>query len=219
MLISIIIPVRDEEQIIKKTLCEFTNKLSKHFLDFEIIVVDDGSTDSTEQRVEEIIRKDSRIRYLYNNAPHGFGFAIRKGLEFYKGDVVVIAMADGSDEPRDVVRYCKMIKKGYDCVFGSRFIRNSKVDNYPWFKLVLNRLANIVVQILFGIKNNDITNAFKCYRREVIEGVKPILSHHFNLTVELPLKAIVRGYSYVTIPINWYGRKTGIAKFKIKEMG
>ena len=72
---------------------------------------------------------------------------------------------------------------------------------------------------LFGIRNNDITNAFKCYRKEVIEGISPIISPHFNLTVELPLKAIVRGYTYATIPISWSNRVSGISKLKLKEMG
>jgi len=69
------------------------------------------------------------------------------------------------------------------------------------------------------LRYSDVTNAFKIYSREVIEGVQPILSHHFNLTVELPLKAIVRGFSYTVIPLRWYNQTAGISKRKIKEMG
>jgi dolichol-phosphate mannosyltransferase len=98
-------------------------------------------------------------------------------------------------------------------------MRGAKVVDYPWFKLVLNRGANAFIALLFGVRYYDMTNAFKCYRREVIEGVRPILSHHFNITVELPLKAIVRGYSWTVIPTSWYNRKGGVSKFKIKEMG
>jgi dolichol-phosphate mannosyltransferase len=72
---------------------------------------------------------------------------------------------------------------------------------------------------MFGLKYNDVTNAFKMYRKSVIEGVSPLLSHHFNLTVEIPLKAIVRGYSYSVLPITWRNRKTGTSKLKLREMG
>jgi len=127
-------------------------------------------------------------------------------------------MADASDDPHDVVKYYRKLEEGYECVFGSRFTRHSRVENYPAHKLFLNRLANRFIKFLFGLPFNDITNAFKCYRREVIAGLQPILASHFNLTVELPLKAIVRGYSYAVVPINWYGRAVGISKLKIKEM-
>jgi dolichol-phosphate mannosyltransferase len=86
-------------------------------------------------------------------------------------------------------------------------------------KLILNRAGNTFIRILFGLRYDDITNAFKLYRREVIDGLKPLLSHHFNLTVELPLKAIVRGYTYAVVPNTWINRNTGVSKLKIKEMG
>ena len=83
----------------------------------------------------------------------------------------------------------------------------------------MNRLANNLIRLLFGFRYNDVTNAFKLYRRHVIDGVRPLLSHHFNLTVELPLKAIVRGYSYEVVPNHWRGRQQGQSKLLLKEMG
>lgn len=159
------------------------------------------------------------MRYVNNHYPNGFGFAVRCGLENFGGDAVAIVMADGSDTPEDIVDYYCRLQEGYDCVFGSRFMAGGKVIDYPLHKLVVNRLANLFIQILFGIKYNDVTNAFKAYRREVIDGTSPLLSHHFNLTVEMPLKAITRGYSYTTIPITWRNRTTGVSKLKLKEMG
>jgi dolichol-phosphate mannosyltransferase len=130
-----------------------------------------------------------------------------------------VVMADGSDDPKDVIQYHRKIDEGYDCVFGTRFAPGSTVVDYPYHKLILNRLANLFLRLLFRLKTNDVTNAFKCYRRTVIAGVQPILSHHFNLTVELPLKAIIRGYSYAVVPIAWYNRKVGLSKLRIREMG
>ena len=151
--------------------------------------------------------------------PGGFGNAVVTGLESFRGDAVCVVMADASDEPRDVVAYYRKLEEGFECVFGSRFLRGSEVKGYPVHKLILNRLANGFIRALFRLELNDTTNAFKCYRREVIDGISPILSRHFNLTVELPLKAIVRGYSYAIVPIRWRGRTTGVSKLKIKEMG
>ena len=115
------------------------------------------------------------------------------GLDVFEGDAVAIVMADGSDDPEDLVRYHRVLEEGYDCAFGSRFVRGSSVHDYPRFKLALNRVVNWGIRVLFRSGYNDTTNAFKAYRREVIETVQPLLSNHFNLTVEIPLKAIVRG--------------------------
>ena len=135
------------------------------------------------------------------------------------GDAVVIMMADESDDCRDVVRYWAKLNEGYDCVFGSRFMKGGGTIDYPPIKLFMNRMANAFVRFMFRHGLNDTTNAFKAYRKEVIDGIRPILSPHFNITVELPLKAIVRGYSFGVIPVTWRNRRHGVAKLKIKEMG
>src|SRR5205807_4082706 len=138
---------------------------------------------------------------------HGFGRAVIWGLNQAQGDAVVIMMADESDDVRDVVRYWQLLNEGYDCVFGSRFMKGGGVIDYPRFKLFINRLANLFLRLLFNIKLNDTTNAFKAYRKEAIEGCRPLIAPEFNLTVELPLKAIVRGYSWSVIPITWRNRR------------
>jgi dolichol-phosphate mannosyltransferase len=145
--------------------------------------------------------------------------AIRAGLDVFEGDAVVIAMADASDDPEDIVRYHRLLAEGWDCAFGSRFVPGARVHQYPWLKLAINRLANWFIRVLFRHHYNDTTNAFKGYRREVIETVQPLLSKHFNLTVELPLKAIVRGHTYRVIPTSWTNRTSGEAKLAMKEMG
>src|SRR5438552_19147596 len=132
---------------------------------------------------------------------------------------MIIMMADGSDDVRDVVRYWNVLNEGYDCVFGTRFMRGGGVIDYPRLKLVLNRIANKFLQLYFRLEHNDITNAFKAYRKTTIDGCRPLLAPDFNLTVELPLKAVVRGYTWKRLPITWRNRRTRRAKLIIKEMG
>lgn len=220
MKLSVVIPAHNEEGCIEGTLRALHEELSEERIEHEILVVNDNSSDSTEQILISLQQEIPTLNYVNNTPPHGFGFAVRKGLERYAGDAVAIYMADASDRPEDLVCFFRMMEeKRVDCVFGTRFSHRSRTVDYPRFKLVLNRFANTFIQMLFGLRYNDVTNAFKLYRRHVIDGLRPLLSHHFNLTVELPLKSIVRGYSYTVVPNDWINRKTGESKLLIKEMG
>ncbi|MBW4648119.1 MAG: glycosyltransferase family 2 protein [Kastovskya adunca ATA6-11-RM4] len=219
MKISVVIPAHNEEGCLYGTVSNIVDTLQQAKIPHEILIVNDNSTDNTLLLCQQLSHKFNSVRYIDNQPPNGFGFAVRRGLAEFKGDAVAIVMADASDEPKDLVAGYYKLKEGYDCVFGSRFVKGSLVVDYPRHKLLINRLANWFIKVLFGLRYNDVTNAFKMYRREVIDGLQPLLSHHFNLTVELPLKAIIRGFSHTVIPIRWYNRKTGISKLKIKEMG
>ena len=220
MKLSVVIPAHNEEGSIETTVTALADLLEKERIEFEILVVNDNSSDRTREILLHLSTRREGVRFVDNTPPHGFGFAVRCGLENYTGDAVAIFMADASDRPEDLLRFFReMEKRGLDCVFGSRFTRESKIHDYPLLKLWLNRFANTFIRLLFAIQYNDVTNAFKLYRRHVIDGLRPFLSHHFNLTVELPLKAIVRGYSYSVVPNDWINRKSGVSKLKIKEMG
>jgi dolichol-phosphate mannosyltransferase len=218
-LLSIVIPARDEEGCIASTVEHLHVELKLRGVPHEIIVVDDGSSDGTWKILQEVAQGMPELRPVKNEGLHGFGRAIIHGLDHMQGDAAVIMMADESDDCRDVVRYWEKLNEGHDCVFGSRFMKGGGVIDYPRFKLFMNRLANFFLRVLFNIKLNDTTNAFKAYRKTVIDGCRPLIAPHFNLTVELPLKAIVRGFSWTVIPITWRNRRHGEAKLKLKEMG
>jgi dolichol-phosphate mannosyltransferase len=217
--LSVVIPAHNEVGSIEATVGGLTQVLEREGIDYEVIVVDDASTDGTARAVESLAAGNPRVRSYRSHYGRGFGFAVRAGLDRFEGDAVAIVMGDGSDDPNDLVRYQRLLEDGYDCAFGSRFMAGSVVRNYPKVKLAINRVANFGVRVLFRHGYNDTTNAFKAYRREVIETVQPLLSNHFNLTVELPLKAVVRGHSYAVIPISWTNRAAGTSKLSLKEMG
>jgi dolichol-phosphate mannosyltransferase len=218
-LFSIIIPARNEEKLLPQTITNVIQALDPAGIPFEIIIVDDYSRDGTMEVAAGLTRQDTRIRAVRNDGNPGYGIAVRSGLAQAQGGYITILMADASDSPADLVRYYETMRTGYECVFGTRFSRQSELVNYPILKLCINRLANLFIQVLFWIPYNDVTNAFKCYSRSAIETMAPLISKHFNLTVEMPLKAIIRGCRWTVIPVDWHGRLRGFSKWNFKEMG
>jgi dolichol-phosphate mannosyltransferase len=217
--LSVVIPAHNEEGSIGDTVAGITETLAREGIDYEIVVVDDGSVDDTAAVLAGVAAANPRVRCVPSPYRNGFGFAVRAGLEQYTGDAVAIMMADGSDSPEDLVSYYRLLRAGYECAFGSRFMPGGSTHDYPRLKLVMNRIVNLGIRLAFGHGYNDTTNAFKAYRREVIDNIQPLISHHFNLTVEMPLKAIVRGHSYAVTPVSWTNRTSGTSKLRLQEMG
>ncbi|HUY91447.1 MAG TPA: glycosyltransferase family 2 protein [Pirellulales bacterium] len=220
MKLSVVIPAHNEEQNIGRCVAELQAVLGeKYGIDHEVIVVDDNSRDGTARVVEELMRASSEIRLVRRLPPAGFGRAIRSGLDEVRGDVVAIYMADLSDDPEDLAAYYRKIGEGYDCVYGSRFMRGSRVEQYPPVKRVVNRIVNRAVQLMFWCPFNDLTNAFKAYRVGVIRDCGPFRACHFNITLEMSLGALIRRYRIAQVPIRWYGRTWGSSNLRLREMG
>ena len=217
--LSVIIPTYNEEKSLGRTVNDLTIVLQKEQVPYEIILVNDNSSDTTPEIIKGLMDNNSNIKTINRKPPGGFGRAIRSGLELVSGEAVVICMADSSDDPLDVIKYYNKLEEGYDCVFGSRFIKGSSVENYPVAKLLVNRIVNKIIQWIFWCKFNDLTNAFKAYRTEVIRSCGPYRACHFNMTLELSLSALARKYSICQVPINWYGRTWGSSNLSLRKMG
>ncbi|PCJ67078.1 MAG: cell wall biosynthesis glycosyltransferase [Candidatus Hydrogenedentota bacterium] len=219
LLFSVVIPAYNESQNIADTVAQLVPALRNESIPFELIIVNDNSTDDTGNVVGSLIETFPEIRLVHNAPPGGFGRAIRCGLQHVTGDAVAIVMADLSDSPEDVVRYYRKLEEGYDCVFGSRFISGSQVNNYPKGKLIVQRIVNNLIRVMFSTAHNDMTNAFKAYRKYVIDDISPLHAAHFNITIELSLSTLIRQYSIATIPISWEGRTWGQSNLHLRAMG
>jgi dolichol-phosphate mannosyltransferase len=218
-LYSIVIPAHNEEHNVSPTVLSLIDVLRAEHIAFEIVIVDDASDDNTVKVVESLMATVPEIRLIRKGAPTGLGRAIRVGLENIQGTVVGVVMADLSDSPADVVRCYRLIEEGYDCVFGSRFMPGGQVIHYPLVKRFFNRAANWTMQLLFLTRHDDLTNAFKVYRREVIESISPLRAAHFNITIEMSLSALIRHYKIARIPISWSGRTWGQSNLRVSQMG
>jgi dolichol-phosphate mannosyltransferase len=219
MKLSVVIPAYNEANNLPETLDGIVATLRAEDIPFEILVVNDNSSDDTRRLVLEYRREHPEVGVVDNVPPRGFGRAVRTGLKHFSGDVVALVMADHSDDPQDIVRCYRKLLEGYDAVFGSRFRRGSTVRHYPAYKLVVNRIVNRMLQVLFLAPFNDLTNAFKMYHRSVIEGIGPLQACHFNITIELSLSCVIRKYRIAELPISWYGRTAGVSNLRLGQMG
>ena len=217
--LSVVIPAYNEEGNITATVDGIRAVLVRESIPYELVLVDDNSADATGTVLEALAAADPGIVVVRRQPPRGFGRAVRSGLEKASGEVIVICMADLSDDPEDIVKYYRKIEEGFDCVFGSRFIRGSRCANYPRLKLFVNRLVNKMMQILFWTRFNDLTNSFKAYRSYVIRDLMPLKACHFNITIELSLNTLIRGYAIAEVPISWQGRTWGSSNLHLTEMG
>lgn len=219
MLLSVVVPAYNESDNVPQTVPLLAEALRADSIPFEILVVNDHSTDDTVQVVESMQKEYPEVRLVHNRLPNGLGRTLRTGLDHVRGEAVAIVMADLSDSPRDVVRCYRKLEEGYDCVFGSRFLKGSTVTDYPRYKLYVNRVVSVLIRVMFMTRHNDLTNAFKLYRRHVIDAITPLQAAHFNITIEMSLSALIRRFRIAAIPVDWRGRTSGVSNLKLREMG
>lgn len=218
LVLSVVMPAHNEAAVIATTLRALIAHLDQQQIDYEIIVVNDASRDATEAVLVGLEATSPRLRHVANPGPHGYGGAVRFGLKQFTGDAVVVVMADGSDAPEDVVTYFRKIQEGYDCAFGMRFGPGARVTGYPWFKRVLNRAGNWLIARLAGSDYTDFTNGFKCFRREVIGRIQPLVGNQFDLTIEMSIKAVLSGARVAVVPNSWVQRSEGVSKFNVLQV-
>jgi dolichol-phosphate mannosyltransferase len=218
--LSVVIPAYNEAAVIADTVHGLLEALTPTGWSFEIVVADDGSSDDTWAILTALAQRFVQLEPVRNGGPGGYGMAVRRALEASTGEAVIVAMADGSDPPDDVVTYARLLlDDGYDCAFGTRFRGWRGPPDYPFVKFVLNRLGNLLVALVTWTSYNDFTNGFKGYRRPVIAAMQPLVCADFNLTVEMSMKAVLGGAAFKVVPNRWHDRQGGVSKFKLGSAG
>lgn len=217
MNISIIIPVYFEENNILLELEEIKRKVK---ISYEVIVVYDVDNDPTIEAVEKYIKKtDSKNIFLKKNnveSKRGVINAVKTGIYFAKTKVIVISMADLSDDIGKIDQMYRLIKKGYDIVCASRYMKGGRQIGGPFLKSVFSRLAGISLHYL-GLPTHDSTNSFKAYKKTVFDHIKIESDGGFEYNLEIIVKAYKKGYRIVEIPAVWRDRTTGKSKFKLSK--
>ena len=215
-MLSIIVPVRNESENLNEIFHYFLKNLKD--LKFEVLIINDFSEDDTFLKAEQLSKEFNEFKVI-NNDKKGLGGAINLGIKSSSGSNIAIMMADQSDSIDDLKKYNSILNsQNLDAVLGSRFLQDSKITGYPMGKLILNRIFNKFVSLIFWNKFNDYTNAFKIYKKKILLEIMPLISEDFNIFLEIPLKIISRNYKYEVIPLSWDGRKKGKSKFRIKEL-
>ena len=198
MNISVIIPAYNEEALIKSTIDNIHASLNRHAIIHEIIVIYETSQDNTESVLKNLQKNNSYLTIEKNKGLKGFGNSIQHGIEIALGEYVVLMMGDGCDDPEDLIRFYKKAEEGYDAVFGNRFMPGGSIIDYPLSKMLLNRLTNFILCFLLKLK--------------------PYVSTHYNITVELPLKILTRGFNFAVLPNSWKNRSGVITGLKVTKL-
>jgi dolichol-phosphate mannosyltransferase len=213
---SLIIPAYKEEKFIEETLRNFILICRKNSLDFELItVIDNVSNDRTLEIVEKLSKDHSEIVIVSREKKQGIASAIKDGINKSKKDVVIITVAGKHVNPQDIILMAKKMNENFDMVFGDRFTKGLRISKYPTSKLIANRLCNIVISILFGIRAKDITSGVKAYRTSLLKNLK-FHSTGFEIFVEIPVTVFLNGGSnFAVIPLTHHERDIMYSHFDL----
>ncbi len=214
---SIVIPAFNEESNLEPLVKDIQAMTKKHKLAHEIILVNDNSTDSTPKLINKLA-KSKNIHAVHRKGNNGMGNTLIEGTQKAKGDIIVWVMADRSDNLETIPKMVKKIGQGYDIVFGSRYIPGGSSGDLDKFKALSSSGYTRLARIVFGLKVNDITNAFRAFRKEVFNKIK-LESGDFAISPEFAIKAHLKKYKLGEVPTTYANRVAGKTKFKMFKMG
>ncbi len=212
-MVSVVIPAHNEEKSIREVIIRLIDALT---VDYEVVVVNDHSSDNTRVIVEELRKRYKNIILVDNNEPRGFANTLLTGFKAARGELIVSVMADLCDDPVLINKMYQKINQGYDIVCGSRYMRGGQKIGGPSVKTFLSSLAGRIIYIL-GVPTHDITNSFKMYKREIIEAID-LEAESFEISMEIPLKAYLKGFKITEIPTVWNSRQEGESSFKMMKL-
>jgi dolichol-phosphate mannosyltransferase len=211
--VSVVVLSRNEEGCIAGVLADILRQVRQPF---EVLVVDDSS-DGTPGIVRKMGAANPAVR-LVRQRGRGYSAAFRTAVAQARGDALVILVADGSDDPRDIERMRRLIGKGYDVVCASRYMRGGKRSRGNALQGVFSRLVCAGLHAVTGVATRDVSNSYKMYRRSMLRAMR-IEDAGFATSMEVTLKAHFDGRQIAEIPTVWTVRRAGSSKFLFLRQG
>ncbi len=212
--VSVVVPVYNEGS----RIVDFLNRvLEAVTLPCELLVVYDDPSDTTVPHLREYAKRDERLRPLHNTYGRGPAAALRFGVDHAASEVVVVTMADGSDDPHQVDQLTRLVERGVVVACASRYMRGGQQVGGPWTKGLIARLAGISLHLVGRVGTHDPTNSFKAYSRDFIQEVGIESDAGFTLGIEMVAKAKRRGLPVAEIPTIWLDRAEGTSNFNVSK--
>jgi glycosyltransferase involved in cell wall biosynthesis len=211
-MISLVVPVFNEADNIQGFLRDVESAVHEPH---EILIVYDFPEDSTLPAVAALQPPCPHVRLVHNTLGRGVLNALKAGFQAAKGDVIIVMMADRSDEPKDVEPMARLVREGNDVVAGSRYVQGGQQIGGPLVKRTLSRMAGVSLHYLAGLPIHDATNNFRAYSRRVVEQIPIEGEASFALALELTLKAHWNGWRVAEVPTTWRDRTAGQSRFKL----
>lgn len=213
--LTVVIPARNECEVLEQTLSALVRHLSN--IEHEILVVNDHSEDSTCKIVEDFAKEHPRVRLVQNEDEGGFTNTLKCGFAQARGDAIVSFMADLCDDPATIPVMLAKFDEGYDVICASRYMSGGEKLGGRAIQSFFSRFVGLTIRVLAKIPTHDISNAFKMYRREVIQNMN-IEEAGFASSMEIAVKAFVKGYRITEVPTRWRGRTKGKSKFRVLKV-
>jgi glycosyltransferase involved in cell wall biosynthesis len=211
-LLSLVVPVYNESG----NIVLFLRDAEEHVHEpHEILIVYDFPEDNTLPAIQKMSPPCPSVRLVHNTLGKGVLNALKAGFAAAKGDVIIVMMADRSDEPRDVESMARLVREGADVVAGSRYIKGGSQEGGPLLKRTLSRMAGVSLHYVSGLPVRDATNNFRAYSRRVIEEIPIEGQASFALALELTLKAHWKGWRLAEVPTTWRDRTAGESRFRL----
>jgi glycosyltransferase involved in cell wall biosynthesis len=213
---SLVIPAHNEARNLPKLLKKAALVLRKSKKKFEIIVVNDNSTDNSAEVLEKLKREIKELKVVTRRSKPGVGYALREGLAKASGNIIVTMDGDLSHNPGEIPSFLSLLK-GCDMVCGSRYVKGGKAD-MACSRVVISGLFNIIFRGLIGIPVRDFTSGFRAYKKKVIKSIA-LKSRKFGIYIEIPIKAHLAGFKLREIPITYHKREFGKSNLNYFKQG
>lgn len=216
-MISIIVPVYNEEEVIGAFIEAFMKK-SKILYPYELIIVNDGSSDKTEEIVKKKSRKHKKIRLISYKPNKGLGYALRRGFSSSRGNVIVTMDSDLTHPPSFTGPLVKKVLEGYDVAIGSRYIPSAGVTKVPFHKDMLSKMTNLVTRLIIGSSIRDLTSGFRAYNSSSLNKITT-QEKGFEVELEILLKLMKKNAKIIEVPFTSTDRQAGVSKFAVLKHG